>query len=230
LVSSACPTVVMLENVRGFAAPKFEGYRNRILQQLVDLGYAVEWRVLNASWYGLPQSRPRFVLVAFRGRYANRFCWPEPTGTRTTVGELLFDLIVSRGWPGARRWRSIAGGIAPTIVGGSKRHGGPDLGPTRARQQWALLGVDGRGIADAPPPPEFPREGMPKLTVRMAARIQGFPDDWTICGGKTSSYRQVGNAFPAPVAKAVGREILKVLKAVPSRTSVTRLPLGVTNA
>jgi DNA (cytosine-5)-methyltransferase 1 len=71
------------------------------------------------------------------------------------------------------------------------------------------LGVDGLGIADEPPPPDF--RGMPKLTVRMVARLQGFPDDWQFTGGKTAAYRQVGNAFPPPVAHAVGVQLARCL-------------------
>jgi DNA (cytosine-5)-methyltransferase 1 len=94
-------------------------------------------------------------------------------------------------------------------VGGSKKHGGPDLGPTRAKKAWATLGVDGKGIADDVPMPHF--VGMPRLTVRMAARIQGFPDEWKFSGKKTSAYRQIGNAFPPPVACAVGTQIKMAL-------------------
>ncbi len=114
----------------------------------------------------------------------------------------------SRRWAGAERWAEGADHVAPTIVGGSKKHGGPDLGPTRAREQWAKLGVDGLGVAAEPPGPDFPLDGKPKLTVRMVARIQGFPDEWEFFGKKTPAYRQVGNAFPPPVAEAVGRAIL----------------------
>ncbi len=99
--------------------------------------------------------------------------------------------------------------IAPTIVGGSKKHGGPDLGPTRAKRAWASLGVDGMGIANEPPERNF--VGMPKLTVEMVARIQGFPDDCHFTGKKTPAYRQIGNAFPPPVAHAVSKQIYKCL-------------------
>ena len=103
----------------------------------------------------------------------------------------------------------------PQLSAARLKHGGPDLGPTRARQAWATLGVDGRGIADEPPARNF--VGMPRLTVRMVARLQGFPDDWTFSGRKTASYRQVGNAFPPPVARAVAEKIhhcLSVRRAV----------------
>lgn len=106
-------------------------------------------------------------------------------------------------------WRDKANAIAPTLVGGSKKHGGPDLGPTRAKKAWATLGVDGMGIWDAPPPKDF--IGMPRLTPRMAARIQGFPDEWQFFGRKTAAYRQIGNAFPPPVAAAVARQIYAAL-------------------
>lgn len=55
------------------------------------------------------------------------------------------------------------------------------------------------------------------LTVEQAAIIQGFPKDWIFDGGKTAQYRQVGNAFPPPVAEAVGRSIMDVLKAARER-------------
>ena len=115
------------------------------------------------------------------------------------------------GWAGAYPWSKKANNIAPTLVGGSKKHGGPDLGPTRARQQWRSLGVDGIGIADYAPDIKFPENGLPRLTVRMAARIQGFPDSWQFPGRKTASYRQIGNAFPPAVAKAVGIQILTTI-------------------
>jgi DNA (cytosine-5)-methyltransferase 1 len=118
----------------------------------------------------------------------------------------------SRGWPGAPGWVRRAAGIAPTIVGGSKKHGGPDLGPTRARAAWRELGVDGLGIANEIPGPAFPVTGMPKLTTRMVARLQGFPDSWEFSGRKTAAYRQVGNAFPPPVARAMGVAIASALR------------------
>ena len=215
LVEEIAPRAVLLENVRGLSARRFESYRAKVVGRLEELGYQSWWDLVHASEHGLPQLRPRFVLVAVKQLYASHFRWPGPSAEPPpTVGETLYDLMSSGGWSGADAWRQRALSIAPTIVGGSKKHGGPDLGPTRAREAWKILGVNGLGIADDAPGPDFPLGQSPKLTVRMVARLQGFPDDWQFAGRKTSAYRQVGNAFPPPIAKALGIAIRDALDLV----------------
>lgn len=216
IIQEVQPGAVMIENVRGFLDPAFEGYRDYLRAQFAKLGYSLDYRLLQSSDFGVPQLRPRVVIVGFRNDGWSRFVWPEPCDSPPeTVGETLADMMAENGWEGAQEWAAKANRIAPTIVGGSKKHGGPDLGPTRARRAWAELGVDGRLIAAEPPSPGF--TGMPHLTVRMVARLQGFPDDWVFSGKKTAAYRQVGNAFPPPVAGAVGRAIRKVLESAAAK-------------
>lgn len=211
LISEIHPKAVMLENVKGFLDSKFDEYRTSILQNIESLGYKVQIKLLNASDYGVPQLRPRIVIVGIRNDIQCDFHYPLPHTEKTaTVGEVLSDLIRENGWKNADSWIKNANSIAPTIVGGSKKHGGPDLGPVRARKAWAELGVDGLGIANEAPSQDF--EGMPKLTPRMIARIQGFPDEWSFGTKKTAACRMIGNAFPPPVAKAVGEQIRKVLE------------------
>lgn len=211
LISEINPRAVMLENVRGFLDPAFADYRASILSQIDELGYNVQIKLLNASDYGVPQLRPRIVIVGIRKDQSGQFIYPEEQPQLVhTVGETLGDLMAANGWEKAKEWQTNANSIAPTIVGGSKKHGGPDLGPARARKAWAELGVDGSGVANEAPGVGF--EGMPKLTPRMIARIQGFPDTWDFGDKKTKSCRMIGNAFPPPVACAVGREIRKVLE------------------
>jgi DNA (cytosine-5)-methyltransferase 1 len=217
LVDQVRPKAIMLENVRGFLDSIFEDYREKLKRHLKRLGYVADWRLLNASDFGVPQLRPRVVIVAIRSDLTHLFEWPMPHEQNpATVGETLFDLMSSQGWRGATGWMKRADDIAPTIVGGSKKHGGPDLGPTRSKRAWASLGVDGHGIADLPPERGF--VGIPRLTVPMVARLQGFPDEWHFTGKKTPAYRQVGNAFPAPVAQAVGDRIIHALTASARRT------------
>ena len=210
LIKEIHPRAVMLENVRGFLDPGFDDYREHIFSSIQQLGYVTHIKLLNASDYGVPQLRPRVVIIGIRKDQCGAFAYPEErSGEAPSVGETLYDLMAQSGWKGAKKWASGANKIAPTLVGGSKKHGGPDLGPTRARTAWAELGVDGRGIANEAPSPDF--EGMPRLTSRMMARIQGFPDTWTFGNKKTIACRMIGNAFPPPVAQAVGIKLKECL-------------------
>ncbi|MEU6249809.1 DNA (cytosine-5-)-methyltransferase [Glycomyces sp. NPDC047010] len=218
------PRALLLENVKGLSANRFTGYRQHVLDRLYEQGYIGRWELLHASDYGVSQLRPRFVLVALKEEYAEYFKWPEKNvAPAPTVGELLKDLMGAGGWEGVEEWSRKANGIAPTIVGGSKKHGGADLGPSRAKKAWADLAVDAWGIANEPPGPGFkpsPRtKGEevtgPKLTAEMVARIQGWYGEeyeWEFTGKKTSQYRQIGNAFPPPVARAVGESIASALR------------------
>lgn len=236
LVEVLKPRAVMIENVRGLLQAKFNDYRKAILHRLGELGYPqADWHEFNASDFGVPQLRPRSILVAIRSDIDEIDSVPkykapkgDPAAIRT-VGAALEQSMRDRKMPEDRlaEWVAKASRVAPTLVGGSKKHGGADLGPTRAKRQWAEMGVDAWALAEdgASTEPVVPRgytepkvEG-PRLTVDQAAVLQGFPDGtgkrekWDFQGGKTARYRQVGNAFPPPVALAVSSEILAVLKA-----------------
>ncbi|MFE9625510.1 DNA cytosine methyltransferase [Streptomyces sp. NPDC006527] len=225
------PKALLLENVRGLSANRFTAYRQHVLDRLHEYGYIGDWKLLHANEFGVSQLRPRFVLVALKREYAEYFDWPTPhTEEPLTVGELLADLMAENGWEQEQvdAWVKRANDIAPTIVGGSKKHGGADLGPTRAKRAWADLGVDAMGVANEAPVKGWRApEGVPgpKLTTAMVARIQGWHDfepvagvdsadgefRWKFHGRKTSIYRQIGNAFPPPVAKALGVAIRKAI-------------------
>lgn len=230
MVKQLEPRAVMIENVRGLLEPehKFRDYRLKIRDSLESLGYRVlGWDVLEARDYGVPQLRPRAILVAMREPEASHFLPPRASGEVVTVAKALDETMRMRFGTSARglkhygKWRQAAlkkGTVAPTLVGGSKKHGGADLGPTRAKRAWAELGVDGHGVADPHGQTKDKQRDLygergPKLTVEQAAIIQGFPTDWEFQGRKTAAYRQVGNAFPPPVAQAVGEAIIRALKA-----------------
>ncbi|MET7362549.1 DNA (cytosine-5-)-methyltransferase [Streptomyces sp. NPDC005562] len=213
LIPAIRPRAVLIENVKGLLQKKFSDYRLGIVQALSELGYTAEWRLLYARDFGVPQLRPRAVLVALEPHEFGHFQWPDVSSRAfgpSHVGSVLHESMASQGWELADLWAQQAQKIAPTLCGGSKKHGGPDLGPARARKAWADIGVNGSGVADAPP---APGDVLPvKLTIGQMALLQGFPPTWKFSGGKTSSYRQVGNAFPPPVAQAVGHEVANALK------------------
>lgn len=212
LIRECQPRAILLENVRGLLDDRFKPYRDDLAEKLLEEGYIARWKLHQASDFGVPQLRPRTLLVALRPEVDRHFKWPTPQRDATpTVGEVLKDLMAAQGWKGAEGWAERANRIAPTLVGGSTKHGGPDLGPTRARREWERLGVNGKLVAVDAPPRGF--RGMPSLTVTMAAVLQGFPNDWEFMGKKTNAYRQIGNAFPPPVARAVGLKIAHALRA-----------------
>lgn len=222
LTSEIQPRALLLENVPSLLTDsKFEDSRKFVLDELEHLGYAVEWKIIDAQDFGVHQRRPYSVLVAMRADDLAHFTWPTPTGSADTVGNVLWRSMGSRGWGGAAQWRHIANEVAPTIVGGSSNRGGADLGPTRSKNTWARLGVDGKSLADAVPGPDFvlrfedapeDRTGLPRLTVDQVAVLQGIPEDWSIAGRKTARFRQIGHALPPAMAQELGNSIAAVLR------------------
>jgi DNA (cytosine-5)-methyltransferase 1 len=207
IVEQVAPRAVMIENVRGILTARFTHFREKIDNAFDTLGFDTHWIGFNAADFGVPQTRYRAFLIALRRGATKPLVWPAPhkDGDTATVGDSIGDLMGAAGWRGASAWAKKAASPAPTVVGGSHKHGGPDLGPTRARREWAELGVDGLGLANAPPAPDF--KGMPRLTIPMVARLQSFPDDWKFAGGKTHAYRQVGNALPVKLAFTVAKAV-----------------------
>ncbi|MFF4490881.1 DNA cytosine methyltransferase [Streptomyces sp. NPDC001544] len=268
IIDELQPKAVMIENVRGILEPPefFIDYRIKILDRLREAGYVVpktnphqspkaldiamrkSWRRLDAKYFGVPQLRPRAILVAIHKSVMDKsphdFEWPTHLrAEEATVFSRLQETMRERcgdywelnkhgrpakpdertgkdvydDWYDAAEKAAAAGrGVAPTLVGGSRKHGGADLGPTRAKRAWAAMNVDAMGVAndreECNPERDLFRPAGPMLTVEQAAIIQGFPRGWNFQGGKTARYRQVGNAFPPPVAEAVGRAIAAILR------------------
>ena len=104
LVSVVRPRAIMIENVRGLLDPKFDAYRASVEEHLAQVGYSLQWKLLNASDFGVPQLRPRVIAVGFRHDTAPSFEYPSPfQNAAPTVGETLADLMAERGWEGAHK-------------------------------------------------------------------------------------------------------------------------------
>lgn len=80
LVREARLAAVMLENVKGLASARFADYRDNIISELEKSGYEATWQLHYSSEYGVPQLRPRFILVALKRRSFRKFEWPRSTG------------------------------------------------------------------------------------------------------------------------------------------------------
>ncbi|OLT00085.1 5-methylcytosine methyltransferase [Pseudonocardia sp. CNS-004] len=221
LVHGVQPRALLIENVPDLVTKDaYEPIRDDIRSELDHLGYGHMWFVVNAADYGVPQHRLQGVLVALKEDALDAFhVPPRLPDPPVTVGAALRESMATRGWRQADEWAARANRIAPTLVGGSWERGGADLGPRGSKNAWARMGVDGGSVADLPPAidfhwdPTLGRAGMVQITVDQAAHLQGFPADWRFAGRKTARYRQVAEASPPPVARAIGHAIADALNA-----------------
>jgi DNA (cytosine-5)-methyltransferase 1 len=232
VVRETQPEAFLLENVPGLVRGLMRHHFDQLIMDLEALKYRVDWRVLKAADFGVPQRRQRLMIVGVRGR--NRFEWPEPThGTpakpHVTAGTLVDahriigapnlspvtyakapDLRPSpwdgHVWNGGGRPINPAG-LAPTMLASMGGNKTPWLdGGNIVENYHAHLLAGGRARKGAVP-------GARRITSEEAALLQTFPQDMPWRGARSSRYRQVGNAVPVLLAEQVGKALARHLHA-----------------
>lgn len=216
IVAEVRPRAFFFENVEGFKFQKNAAYRAELHQKFAALGYENQVFSFYGKDYGLAQGRPRVAFIGFRDGSMSRFRMPQKFTEewRTTVGEALLDLVAANGWEHAEKWAKKANKIGPTVLGGSELTGMLAFASHRSIKEWDDLGVDPTRIASSAPPAGFPEGAKIGLTMKMGARLQGFPDDWEFQGGERAQKRQIGNALPPIMARAVGLAIYNALTGI----------------
>lgn len=223
IVDEVRPRAFFFENVEGFASRGNADQRAELYDRFRSLGYESQVFSISGSDLGLPQERKRVAFVGFRDVPLHRFRLPPKLPhLRTTIGEALLDLVAADGWEGAEDWAATKGaGLGLTIIGGSKQTGRYGFASWWMFPRWEELGIDAVEIAAEPPSSDHPRDGSFRLTLEMAARLQGFPDGWPFQDpssrkGETAKYRphikrQIANALPPVMARAIGLSIYAAL-------------------
>lgn len=227
------PKVFLGENVKGLLS--HDGGRTfKVISQIIDdLGYRlVPPRVLKAVMYKVPQKRERIFLVGIRKDLADKadFHWPSPYHKVMTLRDTFYkgelydrDVPESTGQkyparkaeilaqvPMGGNWRDLSEDLQKEYMKGSFYLGGGKTGMARR------LSLDEPSLTLTCAPAQkqtercHPIETRP-LTVREYARIQTFPDSWEFTGSETSQYKQIGNAVPVNLAKAMGRSLIRLL-------------------
>lgn len=200
------PKVVFLENVKGFRNHDKGRTFQVVKNTLEELGYVVYQTVLNAKDFGVPQNRERIYIVAFSDRQIN-FKFPTGLKTTTRLGDILEDTptekhtISDRLWAGHQRRKlehiEKGNGFGYSLF----NHESSYTSTISARYY-----KDGSEILI-----EQPGKNPRKLTVREAARLQGFPDTFEIPVSDSQAYRQFGNSVAVPVVSAIAKQIYQAL-------------------
>ncbi|MDE0267878.1 MAG: DNA (cytosine-5-)-methyltransferase [Acidimicrobiaceae bacterium] len=198
IVAARQPRAVLIENVKQFTTAQGGRALDYVASSLADLGYGVDWRILNALDFGLPQRRERVFIVALRGYPHQSFPWPTPCEPMTPLADILevdppSSATVSER---IRRARHAAHTAAERPAVWHENKSGkvtshPYSCALRASASYNYLLVDGER----------------RLTTREMLRLQGFPDEYTLDARITAARRLTGNAVAVPVVEAVLREM-----------------------
>lgn len=225
-VSETKPKMFVFENVRGLVNHDNGRTFSTILNVFSELGYSVQYKVLNACYYGVGQKRERIFVIGIRNDLTDKikFDYPEADKEWTTLAQALKDCPESEYTPYSKRkydvmklvppggcWVDLPDDIAREYMGKSYTSGGGRRGMAR-RIAWDEPCLT---LTTSPSQKQtercHPDETRP-FTVREYARIQAFPDDWQFAGSITDQYKQIGNAVPVELARRVGVQIMKALR------------------
>lgn len=226
LVKAKRPAFFLAENVSGMLSSRHRGALNFLVEQMESLGYSFTYRLLNAADYGVPQDRERVFFVGYSPAVGRTFEFPDGSEARTTLRDAIWDLQDSAAPAGTRA------GDGP---GGIKNHeymtGGFStiyMSRNRVRSWDEQSFTIQAGARHAPLHPQAPKmikvekdrqvfspgheDLYRRLSVREAARIQTFPDDFEFRYSKVSDgYKMVGNAVPVRLANALATVVMKDL-------------------
>jgi DNA (cytosine-5)-methyltransferase 1 len=217
---------------------KAGGVLKYILSVLKNAGYAVSFNLYNAANFGSPQKRERVVFICSRdGKIPpylvptnsedSSFNLPKWKTLREAIGNLKCEhkfipfpekrLFYYRMLKAGQNWKALPLELQKKALGGAFNSGGGKSGFLR-RLAW-----------DEPSPTLVTHPAMPAtdlahpvenrpLSVQEYKKIQEFPDNWQIEGSLLEQYKQIGNAVPISLAKAIGKMVVALLNKQPIQT------------
>lgn len=220
------PKMFLFENVRGLLSHDKGRTFQTIYHTFEELGYRIQYQVLNACYHGVGQKRQRLIMIGIRNNLADKiqFKFPKPDKQQTVLKDVLINVPDSPYQPYSERkkkvmelvppggcWVNLPEEIAKEYMGKSYYSDGGRRGIAR-RIAWDVPCLT---LTTSPSQKQtercHPDETRP-FTVREYARIQTFLDTWKFQGTLSEKYRQIGNAVPVELARCVGVEIREGLE------------------
>ena len=223
IIDELKPKVFLAENVRGLISHDGGKTLKTMVNIYENLGYRITWHLVKANDYNVAQKRERVIIVGIRNDYDVEYMLPKPYEYKPVLRDALKNVPKSIGeqYPLKKRkvlelvppggyWRDLPEEIAKEYMGKSFYSGGGRTGMAR-RISWdePCLTLT-CSTAQKQTERCHPDETRP-FTVREYARIQSFPDEWEFAGSMGQQYKQIGNAVPVELAKAIGLSIIHVL-------------------
>lgn len=226
-VKECSPKMFLFENVSGMLTHDKGRTFKTVLHEFESIGYTVQYRVLDASFFGVGQKRMRLFVVGTRNDLAStvNFSFPIPDERRTILRDVLRNVPDSPFMPYSEKKRAVLemvppGGcwvdlpedVARDYLGKSFNSPGGRRGIAK-RLSWDEPSLT---LTTSPSQKQTERchpDETRSLTVREYARVQSFPDNWEFCGSITNQYKQIGNAVPVELARRIGSiEIVSALR------------------
>lgn len=220
------PKMFLFENVKGLLSHDKGRTFATIQHVFQELGYQVEYKVLNAAYFGVGQKRQRLIVIGVRNDLKDKiqFEYPTPEDHMTVLRDVLQNVPDSPYQPYSESkrkvmelvppggcWIDLPEDVAKEYMGKSYYSGGGRRGMAR-RISWDEPCLT---LTTSPSQKQtercHPDETRP-FTVREYARIQSFPDDWKFEGSLSDQYKQIGNAVPVELARRIGVQIVSAIR------------------
>lgn len=218
------PKIFIIENVKGLLTINKGETIKYIIDEIDKLKkYNIKYQVLNANDYNVPQNRERLIIVGVRTNLSKEFNYPEKQTYKPLLKDVLENCPSSAGVeykkekydimklvPQGGCWVNIPEHLQKSYMGESYNSGGGKRGILKRldmnKPSLTLLTTPSQKQTERC----HPLETRPLQTLEYS-RIQTFPDNYKFTGSINQIYKQIGNAVPVNLGKAIAEEVLKTL-------------------